>query len=37
MGVKLRSEGVEGNEGSEIGDIGFGVEGGLEEGVFLEP
>ncbi|KAI8017880.1 hypothetical protein LOK49_LG04G02078 [Camellia lanceoleosa] len=33
----LGSEGFEGDEGTEIGDVGFGVEGGEEEGGLVEP
>lgn len=35
--MELRSESVEGYEGSEVGNVGFGVEIRREKEVFLEP
>lgn len=37
MGMELGSEGVEGDECTEVGDVGFGVEIRGEKEVFLEP
>lgn len=37
MRSEVRSEGFEGDEGAEIGDVGGGREGGGEEGGGFEP
>lgn len=37
MGAEVGSEGVERDEGAQVGDVGIGVEVGVEEGRRLEP